>query len=445
MKNRNKYLLLLIAVLAAVVSFGQDSLQLSLKLAVQKGVDSSKQLQLANAKIQEAIEQLGVVKSHALPQAKVSFSASEALIPTQTLQLKDVMPHPIQLPSHSTMYIGNIGVQQIIFGGNKIRYAKKSAALLQKVSELEAIHDQDGVMLNIVKAYVNLYEVDQNIKIIQHSIKDIQGRVEETKRFKQEGLATQNDVLRFQLEVSKMKIAMVNLQNNRKIANFTLVTLLNLPANTIIKEEDVSDLSGSIQKLDLQDLITKASSNREDLKTFEIRQKMSEIQLKNINGEKLPTLGAGVNAYYLNPNDRFIPEAHTFLFPISIGLNLSWNISSLYTSKHKEAKAKIQQQEIQIAKEATQDKISLEVSREFRQYQTAVQKIDLLKTSVAQAKENDRIMEQKYQNQLATTTDRIDAQTLYYKALIDLSIAKAESIKAWYNLQASMGMLKSEF
>lgn len=425
-------------------SYAQDSLRLSLHSAVEMGIDSSQQLMLVAQKIKEAIAEKGIVNARALPQAKISLMGSEALIPTQTILMKDIMAKPLELPSHSTMYIGQLGISQVIFGGNKIRYAKASAELLAETQRLKAQHSSTGVMLSIIKAYLNLYKIDQNIKIITRSIHDIEGRVRETVQFKKQGLATQNDVLRFKLEQSNMKITLSQLNHNRNVANFTLVILLGLPQNTIIKEDNVTSMLHNMEVIGLTLLLNQALTNREDLKVYDIQKKMNLVHLKQLKGNKLPTLAAGANVYYLNPNDRFIPENHTFLVPITIGLNLSWNISSLYTNKHKEKKVEIAAKELVIAKKAAKDKIFIAVNKCYQQYQANLQHIELLQTSVKQAEENDRIMEEKYKNQLATTTDRIDAQTLYYKSLIALSIAKAAAIKAYYKLKAVTGTLQSE-
>jgi outer membrane protein TolC len=62
---------------------------------------------------------------------------------------------------------------------------------------------------------------------------------------------------------------------------------------------------------------------------------------------------------------------------------------------------------------------------------------------VAQAAENDRTMELKYRNQLATTTDRIDAETMLYQSLVNLSLARADAALAWYTLQKATGKLSA--
>jgi len=64
--------------------------------------------------------------------------------------------------------------------------------------------------------------------------------------------------------------------------------------------------------------------------------------------------------------------------------------------------------------------------------QTSEKNITTIETAIEQAKENARINEERYQEQVATSTDVLTAQTLlfrtmnnYYRALYDFQIAKA--------------------
>ena len=74
-------------------------------------------------------------------------------------------------------------------------------------------------------------------------------------------------------------------------------------------------------------------------------------------------------------------------------------------------------------------------------YQTQLAKIKLLQTAVDQAKENERITESKYQNNLVTTTDRIDAQSQLYQARIQLQLAQSDASIAYYNVLRSTGKI----
>jgi len=193
----------------------------------------------------------------------------------------------------------------------------------------------------------------------------------------------------------------------------------------------------------LPQLIQKAMNHRQDLAAYRYQRQLSEVNIKSIKAGKLPTLGAGFTTYYLNPNEQFLPPENSYLVPVTLGLNLSWDISSFYTSKHKIDEARVKLNEVQIAEHTVVDHIRVTINKNYRAYLQALQKIDVLKTAVTQAKENDRIMELKYQNQLATTTDRIDAETMLYQSLINLELARADASVAYYKLRESTGELNN--
>ena len=78
------------------------------------------------------------------------------------------------------------------------------------------------------------------------------------------------------------------------------------------------------------------------------------------------------------------------------------------------------------------DNIHLEVKTAYLRTKESEQNIITIEKAIEQAKENLRITEEQYKEQVATNTDRLVAQTLltetmtnYYSALYNYKIAKA--------------------
>lgn len=427
--------------LSALTASAQDTLHLSLAQVIRQGLDSSKTLHISTAKVDEAISHWQQTKDAAFPDIKASFTGSEAFILTRTLQIKGLMREPMQLPADNTLYLGNLGINEAIFAGNQMRYARQSADLLHRIAVLNVENDSEDVKADLIESYINLYKIDENQKILVQELQDIQGRLDEVIQFKDHGLATDNDVLRFKLQKAKAELTQIDLDNNRIVANYALCILLGLPEGTYIQVDSTLYNPSGIPSL--PELIDKAITERKEIGIDNYQNDLSLINIKKVKDERLPTLGAGITGYYINPNSQFFPPENSFLVPVTVGLNLSWHISTLYTSRHKIAAAKIQHRELQIARDETVDKIKVEVNKQYYEYLQSLKKVDVLQTAVAQAKENDRIMELKYQNQLATTTDRIDAQTMLYQSLVNLSIAQAEITTAYYQLLRATGALNA--
>ncbi|PVD52079.1 TolC family protein [Terrimonas sp.] len=416
---------------------------LSLEEAVALGLQSSKQLTLAKHEVDKASAELEQAKDASLPTAKVTAGYSHALMLARSFYIPSSDgggPKKLTLPFDNSVTMATLSISQPVFSGNQFHYARKSAALMIEVSKLNGETDKDEIAFNIISAYINYYKLKQNQKILAQNLSDIDSKLEEIKKFESQGLATRNDVLRFELEKSNMKLSAIELENNRKIVNYNLNILLGLADSTVIEEQDVS------YKLDMNDsfenYLAQALKDRKELAGLKYQDQLSDININKVKDEKLPTLGVSGNLYYINPSKDIIPKSGTYLAPFMIGLNAGWDISSLYKNKNKLNEAKIQKQQVADRTEIIKDQIKTDVNKSYIQYKQALEKIVVLQDAITQATENERITESKFQNNLVTTTDRIDAQTLLYQSRINLELAKSDATAAYYALLKSTGHIQ---
>lgn len=416
---------------------------LSLEEAVALGLQNSKQLTLAKHEIDKSVSAYDQAKDAMLPTAKVTGGYSHALMLSRSFYIPSSdgsEPKKLVLPFDNSLYMATLSVNQPIFAGNQFRYAKKSAELMTEISKLDAETDKDEITYNIISAYINYYKLKQNQQILVQNLSDIESKLQEIKKFESQGLATKNDVLRFELEKSNMNLSAIELENNRKIVNYNLDIMLGLPETTIIEEQDVS------YKLDMNDsfenYLAQALKDRKEFAGLKYQDRLSDININKIKDEKLPTVGVGGNLYYINPSKDFIPKNGAYLAPFVIGLNVGWDISTLYKNKNKLNEAKIQKQEVADRNEIIKDQVKVDVNKNYIQYKQALEKIAVLQDAITQATENERITESKFKNNLATTTDRIDAQTLLYQARINLELAKSDATAAYYALLKSTGHIQ---
>lgn len=435
----NKYigatLLLCLAVIAP--DFAQDR-ALSLEEAIRLGLENSKQLKLSQARVDEAVAQYNQVKDRALPSASASFAYNHAEILNDKFQLGE--GEPFDLPTRSDAYIGTLSLQQLVFQGNKLKFAKLSTELLTNVSKLDMERNKQEIAYSIINGYFNLYKVIESQKVVEQNLDVIERQIKQSQRFFEQGLITQNEVLRFQLQKSNIQLTALDLENNRKIVNYNLDILLGLPETALIQIAELPDINPV--NSDLNRYIDTALADREEFKQIDLRTQVAEYTIKATKANIIPSLGVGANMYYINPSGQFIPPSSQFLAPVTLAATLSWNIGSLWTNKNKVAEANIQKEETLISKGILEDQVKSEVNNDYQNYLKAMQRIGILQTSIAQARENDRILESKYKNNIASVTDRIDATTQLFQSEINLELAKADAKLAYYTLLKSTGNLK---
>ena len=413
-----------------------------MKKLCKLGVQNSKQLKLSQSEIDQALSKLERTKDAALPSAKVSVGYEHALMLSQTLKIPGdtAKSGTIKLPFDNPLYQATLSINEPIFQGNEFKYAKRSANLLIKMSKLDAEKDKDEVVYTIISSYINYYKIKQSQDIVEQDLQDIQSKLDEITKYENQGLATLNDVLRFQLQKSNTQLTQIELENNRKIANYNLNVLLGLPDSTVLRVQEVS------YKLDVNNpvdqYLQQALRDRKEFGSIMYQSEIADINIKKVHDEKLPTVSVGGNLYYFNLSKPIIPSSGAFLAPFVIGLNASWDISTLYRNKNRLIEADIEKRQVDISRDMQVDKVKTEVNQSYREYELALEKIKVLQDAVTQSTENEREMESKFHNNLATTTDRIDAQTILYQSRINLELAKSDATIAYYTLLKSIGHIQ---
>ncbi|MBE7175672.1 MAG: TolC family protein [Mucilaginibacter polytrichastri] len=420
--------------------FGQQK-QLTMDEAIKLGLENSKTLKLSQARVEEAVSRYKQAADGALPTASASYLFSRAFFLNDGFKLPGTPDSSaFALPKHADAQVGTASIQELIYGGGRLRYAKQSTDLLAKAARLDVDRDREGVVYTIVSQYYTLFKIGQSQKVLAENIKAIDKQLRQSKRFFEQGLVTKNDVLRLELERANASIDSTELQANLSIANFNFDVLLGLPEST-----ELAVAPGDPMKNDLSPLasyLDSALSNRAELRSSELQTRAAESNIHSLKAEKLPTLGAAGSLYYINPSTRIIPAAgNEFLGPYTLGLSLSWNISNLWTSKNKISEARIKKDESVINRSILADNIKNEVNQSYQRYVQALEKVRLLQASVGQASENNKILESKYQNNVASITDRIDANTQLFRTEINLEVARADAGLAYYTLLKSTGKL----
>src|ERR1700748_1201520 len=120
--------LLAALLIIALSSKGQaQDRTLTLQEAVKLGIANSKSLKYSQAKIDEAVSEYNQAKDKALPTGSASLTYDRAQIPANVI---DFGKESIALPTGANAYLGIASVNEVIFGGNKLKYARQSTDLL---------------------------------------------------------------------------------------------------------------------------------------------------------------------------------------------------------------------------------------------------------------------------------------------------------------------------
>lgn len=417
----------------------QEKRKLTLDEAINLSLTNSKQLKGGQAKIEEATAALKEAVEKKLPNAAVS--ASYLRLSSANIDLKSSGNNSGSgggAPNVNQAAYALLNFSLPIYNGGKIRYGIESSRYLEQAAKLDVEDDKDEVIQNTIEAFANLFKAGTAVRLVKENLATSEQRVKDLSNLEKNGLLARNDLLKAQLQSSNIELNLLDAENNRQLATVNMDLLLGLPTTTDL----VLDTTGIERKNDnrvLDDYVKAALANRKDIAATDLRKKAAETSVKSTKAEKYPSLQLTGGYAAID-----VPKVFTVTNAINLGLGVSYNISSLWKNKAKVEQAEARVKQIQISQAMMDDNIQLQVNKSYLSLLSNRKKIEVYAKAVEQARENYRIVKNKFDNSLATTTELLEADVAQLQANLSFTLAKADAFVAYNKLLQTAGVLSAE-
>lgn len=416
--------------------FAQTTRTLSLDDAIRLGMEHSIQLQVTGAKLNVAQAKRQQYANAAIPALSLNSNYNHLSNNVQPFVLRSPSGE-FAIPQIIDQYTNRLSASEVVFSGFRVKNLYESARFLEKAAVLDVEKDKIEVRNNLVNAYCNYYKLLISNDILAENRKVLKGRLTDIENFVKEGTALENDQLKASIALSQLELSQKDLANAITIANYNLNLLLGLPTETSLVLERNQSFGG--KPVDQLPSYLSSFSTRPDLAAADLRKQAAAKSVAVVRGSRYPVVSIGANAYYSNPNPRVFPPTATFKGTWDIGVGLSYNLTNLYTSKFQVQEAKANMLQAGLAQNQLHDAAMLEINSAYLEYGSTLEKITLMEKIVVQATENQRVVKNRYQNQLATIGELLDADTLVFQTKANLESAKADAEMAYYKLLKSVG------
>ena len=425
-------------------------MRLTLQDAINLSIKNSKQLKVSQARIEEADAQYLQAKNNRLPNASVSGSYLRLTNPTINLKT-NAFSHADTTGGAggssggsknavkvNQAFYGIANVSYPIYTGGKIRYGIESANYLQQAVVLDAANDKEGVILNTINAYTNLYKATVTVNVVRENLQQSLYRDSVLSRLEQNGLLARNDLLKAQLQSSNIELSVLDAEDNQRIANVNMNLMLGLPEHTILITDSAS-FERNINLKNLDEYEQLALQNRKDVMALSFRKKAATTGIALAKADMYPSIA--ISGGYVAAD---IPHLITITNAVNIGVGLKYDIGSLWKTKAKVTEAQAREREIIASQAQLDDAIRLNINEAYETYLLSNKKIAVYQQAVEQATENYRITKNKYDNNLVNTTDLLDANISLLQSKINLAVAKADVLLAYNKLLETAGVLSTQ-
>lgn len=430
-----KHFLTGLILLAPLPAATQPSLLLSVDSLLQLGMAQNVQLRILRQQEEMARSRAKTARTAKLPEVQVGLKGGYL---GQPIVFREGLSHPTRPQSPHWLQNYEIDLSQPIYQGGRIRYSIEKADIEQKIAELQTLQNEADIKLALLEQYMQLFSLYKQQTVLARNIEESTKRLENIKSKKRQGLITNNDVLRSELQLTNDRLALQEVDNSLTLMSQQLDILLGLDEQTLIVP-DTTLLRQINPTSDYADYLQKAY--RDDWTMRRLRQE-TQLALNNqrlVKAEFRPQLSLYAGNTLARPITRTMADYYNNSW--NIGLTLSYPLSSLYKSRHKLEEARLNIDASQQQEKLRKQSLRMEIRTALIRHQEAQDRVKALELSVRQARENYRIMRNRYFGQLSILTDLLDANSVLLDAELQLTTARARVIYTYYELQKACGLL----
>ncbi len=434
---------LLFAALLSGIAFpshgqGQDSLlnTLSLEQAIAIALKQNYDIQLVSNDVAIAKNNINLGNAGLLPNLSGDVSRSAAIQnTTQTLLNGETRS---LRGAENTSLIYGVSLDWTIFDGfqmfsryEQLQEFKKLGDATLKQSILETVY-------NVVAEYFSLVQQEQQLNALKTALELSNYRAQMADSRYQIGRASKLEVLAANVDLNTDT---TNMMRQEVAFENTKIRLNELLGRSVTIDFSVSDTILIKNDLQYEPLINQALQHNPDLQAALINQRVSELNLKMVKGQRYPVVS--LNSAYTR--SRMTAELGFATRSVgqgfSYGLAASMNIFNGFLQNRNEKNAHIEVDKAVINVEKTNLNLRSQLSAAFRTYLVNLDLVKLEDKNQYIARQNMEITLEKYRLGSITPLEFREAQRNYIDASVRFSNAQFEAKMAEIGLKQIAGSL----
>ena len=326
----------------------------------------------------------------------------------------------------------SISARQPIFMGGKIIYSNQMARMAEELAltsydmkYIEVLADVDGAYWQIVTIAAK--------RRLAESYSDLLEQMEaDAVKAEEAGIATKSDVLQVKVKAGEAKLLLTKATNGLALSKMLLCQKIGLPLESEITlaDEIVEEIPVAVPgpEKDMEQIY----ADRPETKSLDLATKIYQKKYAITRADMLPQVA--FMASYLATNPSFhngFEERWGGRFSIGVVVNVPifHGTEALHKTKKAKAEATLYQDRLDDAREL----INLQVTRQRKLCEEAIERLEMTKDALESAEENMRVAASGFEAGVIDTNTALAAQTAwvqahseYIDAAVSLQIAVAD-------------------
>ncbi len=390
---------------------------LSVSAAVATALKNNPSIRVATANMAAADESVKSARADLLPK----ISAGYGYTALKEEPIMKTAGGDLQI-AHQNQYNWDVTLVQPLFAGFALRSQYDIAKLDTVSRELEKEQTVLDLTRGVRSACYNLMLAQKLLEVSSDEVETLTAHKKDAELFFSQGLIPPNDRLKADVALSNALQQQARVKASVRKAVIRINRLLDRPLESGLAIEDAAAISQ--ETYDLEVLSARALKGRPVLRLVDVSMEQLGLAKKAAQSTWYPQLSL-VGSYEKTGDN---PAADNNEFSNSdgsyVGVQAQWNFWESGKTRAETNRVRRQMKALEARIEALQAQVLEEVRSALLDCRVAHANITTAEKALDQARENWRITDLQYQQQVATSTDVLDARTFltqadtnYYRAL----------------------------
>ena len=387
----------------------------------------------------EEIAQVGIeaARSQRLPDvsSSLSFSYIGNVLMTNR-EFGDVHGY------HSPHFGNNFALEarQAVYAGGAINAGIKMAELKKEQATVATQQTREQLRLLALGQYLEIYKLANRMKVYEQNIaltKELIGNITDKHA---QGMALRNDITRYELQMESLRLGLRKLQDERDVMNYQLCHTLGL-AETEEIIPDSNLINRSFDDLGEENWQLAAIQMSPSLRQSALGMQVAKQNERLARSEMLPKVGVTLAERFDGPITYEVPPINKNINVWYVGVGVSYPISSLFKNNKRVRQAEVTSRQAVENHRVTAEIVNNDVQKAYVYYRQSYAELDTQVKSVELARQNYRVINDRYLNQMALITDMLDASNIRLNAELLEVDARINIAFAYYKLKFAAGNL----
>jgi outer membrane protein len=298
---------------------------------------------------------------------------------------------------------------------------------------------RQDLVLQVKGAYFTILKAEKIRQVAVQALQQLESQLKVSRAFYDVGIIPKNDLLQTQVQMAQARQNLTSAEVELAIAKASFNTLLRRDVGMEVRIEDI--LAYRPMEVPFEECLEKARRSRPELRETELNVKSAEKEVRLARSEYFPSVNLSFNYERVGDDpgvsgSRFEDEDGWTFMATARYTFWQWGKKRQLVREKETRLVQAEDARVQV-----EDSVSLEVKDAYLRLREARDKIGVAEVAIEQAEENFRMNQERFKEQVATSTDVLDAQTLltqarsnYFNALSDYNIA-------WARLDRAMGIV----